>query len=682
MIQTIKQNKKAVLAFLLALVMLIGIIPFTATEVQAVTIPVGDITTNNSFGNGDTWETGDELYFCRVSKDNQWAEYTLTANVEDEVTTWTPSEKLYWDDKGEHQLVVSYPVTGYVWDTWYVPEDQSTLPNLKKADHMNAMWKGNPTTDPINLNLKHRLSMVTVTYTFASEFAGEPDITPEVYNNTQYIFFDVNTLERRDVAWEEGDDIWVKAYKHEGENGEKKFTAIVSPDAYSAGDEFIRIKIGDQVLTAKIEEDITFEEGTHYTFDLKVGKDKVTIEQVSVNDNLDSPFGDGWSSDTEEQLGDTSSTLIHNTEDEGKTAWVDGDQIIATLTSQYYGEQTATLTYDGINWTHPEDMTFKYLENETPTVKAVYAPSNILGTGEYIEFDCELNGTELTVKLESATRNYSRLRIIGLPNQTLTVTTMDFTPAGATEAGEHTYTLTTDNNGNAFLYGVFAEGATISVKQGDVVLKDYAFTANKQPGGTEQGKSYVLGAAPVIDGTLGGKTEATEEDLTAMVELIRSYIENGMTTIMVTGSNQAKLLKDGYLIPVVSLAFEQLTHDYWDENIDSYWGTVDLIYQDVTEIVEYEFYCCDVLKSITFPKVTTVGDRGFWACYYLETLTFGSVVTAINDNSGEVFYDLGYKIGGCNLVLNAEQVNAATEYQPNVETKTWWNIEWKSISLE
>ena len=52
MIQTIKQNKKAVLAFFLALVMLIGLIPFTATEVQAVTIPVGDITNNDSFGTG------------------------------------------------------------------------------------------------------------------------------------------------------------------------------------------------------------------------------------------------------------------------------------------------------------------------------------------------------------------------------------------------------------------------------------------------------------------------------------------------------------------------------------------------------------------------------------------------------------------------------------------------------
>lgn len=59
---------------------------------------------------------------------------------------------------------------------------------------------------------------------------------------------------------------------------------------------------------------------------------------------------------------------------------------------------------------------------------------------------------------------------------------------------------------------------TVSVKQGNLVLKEYAFTANKHPGGTEHGKSYVLGAMPVIDGTLGGKTEATEDDINALVE--------------------------------------------------------------------------------------------------------------------------------------------------------------------
>ena len=265
-------------------------------------ITAGSVQTRvNTLGTGNVWENGDELYFCRVSKDNQWAEYSLTATVADEVTTWTPDNKLFWDDNGEHKLVVSYPVTGYVWDTWYVPEDQSTLPNLKKADHMNAMWKGTPTTETINFNLKHRMSMVTVTYTLASEFEPTADITPEVYSNTEYIFFDVNTLARRDIAWEEGDDIWVKAYKHEEVDAyenvvARKFTAIVSPDAYSAGDDFIRINVEGEQLIAKMKEDIIFAEGTHYTFDLKVGKDVLTIEQVSMNDS-DSPFGDGWNNE-------------------------------------------------------------------------------------------------------------------------------------------------------------------------------------------------------------------------------------------------------------------------------------------------------------------------------------------------------------------------------------------------
>ena len=677
MIQTIKQNKKAVLACLLALVMLIGLIPFTATEVQAVTIPVGDITTNNSFGNGDTWQNGDQIKIERtVGYSSDY--YTYTASVDENgITTWALDKKLYWDGKEEHILAAFYPAAGQDdYKSFELPEDQSTLEKLKLADCMNAVWVGNPTTDPINFQMKHRLSMVTVNYEFASEFTNATVDNVKVIPSDPFVMFDAEDGGKMDEPY----GVFGTTIDAYHDANKKTIQAIVIPCTYPEGQLFMTLEVNGEELQVIMPEAKTLEEGTHYTFDLKVGKDAVTIEQVSVNGNDPSiPFSDGWRSDTETDLGAVS---ITDTQDEGKTAWDNGDQIVATLTSQHYGEQTATLTYDGINWTHPEDMTFKYLENETPTVKAVYAPSNILGTGEYIEFDCELNGAELTVKLESATRNYSRLRIIGLPNQTLTVNTTDFTPAGATEAGEHTYTLTTDNNGNAFLYGVFAEGATVSVKLGEVTLEDYTFTAEKNPGGTANNKSYALGAMPVIDGTLGGKTEATEEDVTAIVELLKSYIENGHTTIIVTGSQPAKLLKDGYLIPVVSLAFEQLTYDYQDEKIDSYWGTVDLIYQDVTEIVEYEFYVCDVLKSITLPKVTTVGDRGFWACYYLETLTFGSVVTAINDNSGEVFYDLGYEIDGCNLVLNAEQANAATEYQPNVETKTWWNTEWKSITLE
>ena len=398
-------------------------------------------------------------------------------------------------------------------------------------------------------------------------------------------------------------------------------------------------------------------------------------------------------------FGEGTQTRVIGTQDEGKTAWENGDQIIVTLISQKYGEQAVALTYDGSSWS--TEASLSYLENETPSISVIYAPCYEVteegtmqlrsgmqpGMTEYLSGDYEMENGIMTITFEGATRDYSRLRIAGLANQTLTVTTTDFTPAGVNNSspesgevpqaeGSVTYTLTTDNNGNAFLYGVFAEDATVIVKQGTVTLTDYTFKQD-----TEANTSYALDARPVIDGTLGGKTEATEEELAAMVELLKSYIENGLTTIIVTGSQPALLLKDGYLIPVVSLAFEQLTYAYQDEKIDSYWGAVDLIYQDVTEIVEYEFYVCDVLKSITLPKVTTVGDRGFWACYYLETLTFGSVVTAINDNSGEVFYDLGYQIGGCHLVLNKDQGNVEG-LAPDLASNTWAGYIWKSITLK
>ena len=267
-------------------------------------------------------------------------------------------------------------------------------------------------------------------------------------------------------------------------------------------------------------------------------------------------------------FGENGQTRAIGTEDPGKTAWENGDQIIVTLISQKYGEQAVALTYNGSSWS--TEASLSYLENETPSVSVFYAPcyevteegtmqlrsGMQLGMCEYLEADCEIQNGTINISFADALRTYSRLRIAGLANQTLTVITGGFTPAGATEVATAAYTLTTDNNGNAFLYGVFAEGATVSVKQGDITLKDYTFSAEKNPNGTEYNKSYALDTRPVIDGTLGGKTEATEEELSAMVELLKSYIENGLTTIIVTGSQPALLLKEGYLIPVVSLAFE------------------------------------------------------------------------------------------------------------------------------
>ena len=210
-------------------------------------------------------------------------------------------------------------------------------------------------------------------------------------------------------------------------------------------------------------------------------------------------------------FGEGTQTRVIGTQDEGKTAWENGDQIIVTLISQKYGEQAVALTYNGSSWS--TEASLSYLENETPSVSVFYAPcyevteegtmqlrsGMQLGMTEYLSGNYEMENGIMTITFEGGIRDYSRLRIAGLANQTLTVTTTDFTPAGATEVATAAYTLTTDNNGNAFLYGVFAEDATVSVKQGDVTFASYTFTADKNPGGTEHNKSYALDARPVID---------------------------------------------------------------------------------------------------------------------------------------------------------------------------------------
>ena len=404
----------------------------------------------------------------------------------------------------------------------------------------------------------------------------------------------------------------------------------------------------------------------------------IQITDVNAPNDADHPFGDGWSNDEEEGL-DSSAASI-GTQDVGKTAWVNKDQIIVTLTSETIGTQTCVLTYDGGNWTL--DGSFVYAEGETPTVTAVYAPASTLGMGDYIPANCTFAGGSITINFNGVTRNYSRLRIVGLPNQTLTVTTTGFTPAGASAAADGTtYTVTTNGDGNAFLYGTFAVDATVSVKYGDVVLKDYTFTAENNPNGTEQGKSYALDARPIIDGTFGGKTTASEEDVAALVEQIKTYVDNGITTITVTGSNPAIIDMGSYTNTAIGEAIYRLSGSGTHNADNPYNGKIDLILPDVTEIVDWEFQKAYALNSINLPKVTTIGVEGFDNCLYLQKLTFGSVVTSIKDGTGFAFCDTGASVGGCHLVLNRGQASAATDYQPDPLNNLWWKTNWKYIEL-
>ena len=89
-----------------------------------------------------------------------------------------------------------------------------------------------------------------------------------------------------------GNQNWVQACKHD----DNKFSAIVIPSSYKTGEIFVKFKIGGQNFHAKMKSDTSFQEGERYTYKLDVGKDKVELTRISVDDLK------GWDSNNEEDL--------------------------------------------------------------------------------------------------------------------------------------------------------------------------------------------------------------------------------------------------------------------------------------------------------------------------------------------------------------------------------------------
>jgi hypothetical protein len=81
------------------------------------------------------------------------------------------------------------------------------------------------------------------------------------------------------------------------------YTAVIPANPYfRAGVHFALVTINGEKLEVEIPDEYanpngSFVAGKHYTFDLKVGKDKVTIEKTTIGNDIP-----GWDNDSEEDL--------------------------------------------------------------------------------------------------------------------------------------------------------------------------------------------------------------------------------------------------------------------------------------------------------------------------------------------------------------------------------------------
>lgn len=343
-------------------------------------------------------------------------------------------------------------------------------------------------------------------------------------------------------------------------------------------------------------------------------------------------------------FGDSQTRAI-GTLDPGKTSWAEGDELLLEMTSNTYGTQYATFKYNGSNWELASGE-LSYKEDEGPTFPHVYYAPNykweagtlvlkegkVAGTDEYIEGKANItpNGQAITVEFSKATRNYSRLRIATMPNKPITVTIDRYTPAGSSDMKwDQNYALTSDEKGNAYLYGNFVTNSRVDVKYGEAPLATHKFSQ-----ATVNAKSYALDATVV---------SLTDEGITydQIVEDVKKELDAGKTYINII------------LAPDVDEETLDAIHIGLLEGDAKDWS-INLTLIGCKKIPSRGFLHFDMLKSIVLPDVTEIGENAFSDCSGLQKVVLGNLTKVYGNVRNNGIFD-GCETRFIDLVLSKDQ---------------------------
>ena len=254
-------------------------------EINA-TFSVGGMQTRvNTLGNGKNWEDKDKLKVSIFTEYDSGSTTVLSFNST--TNEWSRTGSFRWLDESErHTILAVYPSD---MDSWInnlqydLQTDQSSEGNLKNADLITGYWHDVPRFDLISIPMKHRMSLVTIVYHVGTADYPNMDISePQVYSKHNSVDFSRDDRARGQFVMitPTANPAWVKAYKHD----DGMFSAIVIPGSYIKDEVFLKFMIGDNIFNAKMKMPTDFEEGKRYTYKLDVGKDKVKLTQISVDD--------------------------------------------------------------------------------------------------------------------------------------------------------------------------------------------------------------------------------------------------------------------------------------------------------------------------------------------------------------------------------------------------------------
>lgn len=261
-------------------------------EINA-TFSVGGMQTRvNTLGDGKNWEDKDKLKVSIFTDYDPGSTTVLSFNSA--TNEWSRTGSFRWlTGYDQHTILAVYPS-----DTDFgknnlqydLQTDQSSEDKLKNADLITGYWYDAPRFD-LNIPMKHRMSLVTIVYHVGTADYPNMDIRePQVYSKHNSVDFSRDQARGQFVmSTPTANPAWVKAYMHD----DGMFSAIVIPGSYIKDEVFLRFMIGDNIFNAKMKMPTDFEEGKRYTYKLDIGKDKVELTRISV-DNMT-----GWTNEEE-----------------------------------------------------------------------------------------------------------------------------------------------------------------------------------------------------------------------------------------------------------------------------------------------------------------------------------------------------------------------------------------------
>ena len=364
------------------------------------------------------------------------------------------------------------------------------------------------------------------------------------------------------------------------------------------------------------------------------------------------------------------STRTIGEEDKGKTAWAVGDEICVKLESKELGTQTATLKYNGVKFEIQDGNSLCYLDGEPVTAYAYYAPNrrwrngsldfkdiygNPNGTAEFLEATCTVHygdNNYVDISFANATRNYSRLRIATIPKTEIKVDADNFAPTDNPNLLYMTYTLTSDEKGNAYLYGTFDNNSIVTVKYRGATLATHKFSKK-----TENAKSYALDATVI-------SANSAEEIKSA----IKQEVADGKTAIRLNlasdaGDNEFKAIREAFenvksgTIDLTLIGCKEIPADGLNNQSGGLEALKSITLPDVTKIGKNALLFCVDLEEICAPNVSAIDEGAFAECYHLRKVTLGELTDVKGDyeHGDGIFGFDSHSIENIDLELSEKQ---------------------------